>query len=147
MNSIEKKFIDTGSIKPFFPFISSEEIVEENGIFLGVSGTGNKIIYNPYTKINYNIVILGESGSGKLMTNKVIQRRFYQIHQDWPLIGLDPENEYVKPQVARALGAIPVEIDLKELEASGGKLTADGLLTAMRYASRKVFGPASNHKA
>lgn len=124
MNSIEKKYIDTESLKPFFPFIS-EEVSEEGGIFLGVSGTGSKIIYNPYTKINYNVVILGESGSGKSMTNKIIQRRYYMLHPDWPLLGFDPENEYVKSNVAEALGAIPIEIDLNSLEEAGEGLGLD----------------------
>ena len=124
MNSIEKKYIDTESLKPFFPLIS-EEVVEEGGIFLGVSGTGNKIIYNPYAKINYNVVILGETGSGKSMSNKVIQRRYYISHPEWPLLGFDPENEYVKPNVAKALGAIPIEIDLSSLEEVGEGLGLD----------------------
>ncbi|BBL48323.1 VirB4 family type IV secretion system protein [Metallosphaera sedula] len=124
MNSIEKKYIDTESMRPFFPLIS-EEVVEEGGVFLGVSGTGNRIVYNPYTKINYNVVILGESGSGKSMTNKILQRRYYTLHRDWPLLGFDPENEYVKPGVSDSLGAIPVEIDLKSLEEGGEGLGLD----------------------
>jgi hypothetical protein len=105
MNSVEKKYIDTESLKSFFPLIS-EKVVEEEGVFLGVSETGDRIMYNPYTKINYNVVILGESESGKSMTNEILQRRYYTLHKDWPLLGFDPENEYVKPGVSDSLEVI-----------------------------------------
>ncbi|MCI4436601.1 MAG: DUF87 domain-containing protein [Ignisphaera sp.] len=106
--SVEKNFIDSLSAGAFYPFIS-EDLVDENGVFLGISGTGSPVVFNPYARNNYNIVILGESGSGKSMTTKVFLRRLRK-KLSIEVNGIDPENEYVKDEVAKELNITPVII-------------------------------------
>jgi ABC-type dipeptide/oligopeptide/nickel transport system ATPase component len=106
--TIEKNFLDSTSAEAFYPFIS-EDLIDENGIFLGISGSNSPVLLNPYKRNNYNIVILGETGSGKSMTAKVFLRRS-RHRLNVGINGIDPENEYVKPGVAEELGVKPVII-------------------------------------
>jgi len=106
--SIEKNFIDSISAGAFYPFIS-EDLIDENGVFLGISGSNSPVIFNPYSRNNYNIVILGETGSGKSMTTKVFLRRLRK-KMNIEINGIDPENEYVKDVVAKELNITPVLI-------------------------------------
>ncbi|PVU76720.1 hypothetical protein DDW12_09420 [Sulfolobus islandicus] len=106
--SIEKNFIDSISAGAFYMFIS-EDLIDENGVFLGISGSNSPVIFNPYFMNNYNIVILGESGSGKSMTTKVFLRRLRK-KMNIEINGIDPENEYVKDVVAKELNITPVLI-------------------------------------
>ncbi|ACR42244.1 conserved hypothetical protein [Sulfolobus islandicus M.16.4] len=106
--SIEKNFIDSISAGAFYPFIS-EDLIDENGVFLGISGSNSPVIFNPYSRNNYNIVILGETGSGKSMTTKVFLRRLRK-KMNIGINGIDPENEYVKDVVAKELNITPVLI-------------------------------------
>ena len=106
--SIEKNFIDSISAGAFYPFIS-EDLIDENGVFLGISGSNSPVIFNPYSRNNYNIVILGETGSGKSMTTKVFLRRLRK-KMNIEINGIDPENEYVKDVVAKELNVTPVLI-------------------------------------
>ena len=106
--SIEKNFIDSISAGVFYPFIS-EDLIDENGVFLGISGSNSPVIFNPYSRNNYNIVILGETGSGKSMTTKVFLRRLRK-KMNIEINGIDPENEYVKDVVAKELNVTPVLI-------------------------------------
>ena len=51
--------------------------------------------YNPYSQINYHILIAGSSGTGKSsLAKKLIKELYYQ----WaiPCLVIDPHNEYVK---------------------------------------------------
>jgi len=51
--------------------------------------------YNPYSQINYHILIAGSSGTGKSsLAKKLIKELYYQ----WaiPCLIIDPHNEYVK---------------------------------------------------
>jgi type IV secretory pathway VirB4 component len=65
------------------------------------------VLFNPYMRNNYNIVILGETGSGKSMTAKILLKRMKEKYgiKIW---GIDPENEYVK--VADELGLEPIVV-------------------------------------
>lgn len=115
--SVDKNFIDSVSAGAFYPFIS-EDLIDENGVFLGISGSNSPIVYNPYARNNYNIVILGETGSGKSMTTKAFLRRLRK-KMSIEINGIDPENEYVKDVVAKELNVTPVIIK------SGQKLGLD----------------------
>lgn len=106
--SVDKNFIDSVSAGAFYPFIS-EDLIDENGVFLGISGSNSPIVYNPYARNNYNIVILGETGSGKSMTTKAFLRRLRK-KMSIEINGIDPENEYVKDVVAKELNVTPVII-------------------------------------
>jgi len=104
--SFEERITDTESAKVFMPFVT-EEVIDKDGVLLGLSGSGRPVIFNVYTKPNYLFVILGVSGSGKSMTAKIYLRRMYEKH-GLPIIGIDPESEYTK--VARYFGATLIEI-------------------------------------
>ncbi|WP_062088629.1 VirB4 family type IV secretion system protein [Sulfolobus acidocaldarius] len=106
--SVEKNFVDSISAGSFYPFIS-EDLVDEKGVFLGISGSNSPVVFNPYARNNYNIVILGETGSGKSMTTKVFLRRLRK-KLSIEINGIDPENEYVKDVVAKELNVTPVLI-------------------------------------
>jgi ABC-type dipeptide/oligopeptide/nickel transport system ATPase component len=106
--SVEKNFIDSLSAQSFYPFIS-EDLIDEKGVFLGISGSNSPVVFNPYARNNYNIVILGETGSGKSMTTKVFLRRLRK-KLSIEINGIDPENEYVKDVVAKELNVSPVII-------------------------------------
>jgi len=93
-NKIIPKYVDTLTAAVFYPFIN-ENLIDEEGIFLGVSDSGSPIILNPYRRQNYNIVILGSTGSGKSMTTKVMLKRLKENFEDLYIAGIDPENEYV----------------------------------------------------
>ncbi len=108
-----KRHTDTSSIKTWIPFIS-EQLIDPSGIFLGHSGTGGLVIFDVYSKPNYLITVLGESGSGKSMFAKVFIKRMKDKH-DLLVVGIDPESEYTK--VARYLGLEPIE--LKENQKLG----------------------------
>ncbi|MEB3860640.1 MAG: DUF87 domain-containing protein [Desulfurococcales archaeon] len=77
-------------------FFVAEELMEENGIPLGVNArTGAPVVVNPYNRANYNIVILGESGSGKSMTTKLYVRR-WRTRYEGPVYIIDPSGEYAR---------------------------------------------------
>jgi hypothetical protein len=108
--TLEKKYTDTLSIRPFFPLIS-EDLRDEEGIFLGLSGTGNPVEFDIYSRHNYNFVILGVSGAGKSMTAKIYLNRMMQKHKDIVVVGIDPENEYVTDDIRSYLGINTVIVE------------------------------------
>lgn len=103
---IRKTYADTYSMRALFPLIK-DSLVDEGGVFIGFSGTGDPVVYNPYRRQNYLFLILGESGSGKSMTSKVYLSRFHQ-KTGLPVYGIDPESEYTR--VAHYFGSVPVEV-------------------------------------
>jgi hypothetical protein len=99
------------SARVFYPFIK-ETLAEEGGVFLGFSSTGDPVVFDPYRRQNYLMLILGETGSGKSMTAKAFLSRLYARRKS-RIFGIDPESEYSK--IADCFGAQRVEIseDLK----------------------------------
>lgn len=124
MFSLRKIIADAGSMKALFPLIR-ETLVDDGGVFLGFSGTGDPIVVNPYRRQNYLMLILGETGSGKSMTAKVYLSRLH-AKTKIEVFGVDPENEYigfahvfgakgVKVEEGEKLGLDPLAIDVDRL--------------------------------
>ena len=96
----------TSSARVFYPFIK-ETLAEEGGVFLGFSSTGDPVVFDPYRRLNYLMLVLGESGSGKSMTAKVYLSRLH-AKKKLPIFGIDPESEYSR--LAEKFGAVGIEI-------------------------------------
>jgi len=109
--TLVKRYSDTRSMRVFFPFIA-EDLRDEDGVFLGLSGTRSPVEFNVYKRHNYNMVILGVSGAGKSMTAKIyLNRMLKKYGDDLIIFGIDPENEYVTPDVKRYLGLNTVVVE------------------------------------
>ncbi|MGC9068792.1 MAG: VirB4 family type IV secretion system protein [Thermoprotei archaeon] len=93
----KKLIMDTITVGAFFPFISADIIETPNGIFLGINSiTGAPVIYDPSLRSNYNISILGVTGSGKSYAGKIILKRIIEKDPKTPYFVIDPENEFKK---------------------------------------------------
>ncbi len=108
--------VSNGAAPVLYPFIS-EELAHPGGIFLGFNlRTGSPIIYNPYRMPNYNLVIIGETGSGKSMTGKLYIRRWHKRHQA-PIYIIDPSGEY-----ARVAGSLAPRLKAYRIRQEEGGL-------------------------
>jgi hypothetical protein len=96
--------MDTSTLGTLFPFVSADMFEVPSGIFLGLNIlTRAPIIYDPMNRQNYNISILGTTGSGKSFASKCVLTRFVGNNPDTAFFIIDPENEYLK--TGEALGA------------------------------------------
>lgn len=94
--------VETGSLHPLFPFMSSE-LMEQGGIAWGVNVVTNRaVVYNFQKRRNYNISIVATSGAGKSHTIKIIAARAHKKFQDAFFFFVDIENEYI--EFAKRLG-------------------------------------------
>ena len=105
-------YMDTGTLGAFYPFVSADLIESPGGIFLGVNRlTGAPVIYDPWLRMNYNILIVGKSGAGKSFLSKIILSRFASKNRELSFFIIDPEAEYVR--VGELLDARIVDVDGK----------------------------------
>lgn len=75
----------TWTLGAFYPFVSADLIETPGGIFLGVNRlTGAPVIYDPWLRMNYNILIVGKSGSGKSYLSKMLLSRLTAKNRDPP---------------------------------------------------------------
>jgi len=106
----KRLYMDTQTLGAFYPFVSADLIETPSGIFLGVNRlTGAPVIYDPWLRMNYNILIVGKSGSGKSFLSKMILSRLAAKNRDLAFFIIDPEAEYVK--VGEVLDAKIVNVD------------------------------------
>jgi type IV secretory pathway VirB4 component len=85
-------YLTSSSASSFFPFVSSD-LVDENGIFLGINlENSSMVILDRWKYDNPHMVILARSGSGKSYTAKLEVMRNLMMGTD--VLILDPENEY-----------------------------------------------------
>jgi len=123
---VEKRFSDAESMKPLF-FLIDEDLHDEGGVFLGISGTGSPVVLNLWKKPNQNFVIIGSTGSGKSMAAKIFVKRTKEMDEGIPVVGIDPESEYT-----RAFSKLQVEaVEIKDGEPLGLdplRLMRDGAL-------------------
>lgn len=123
---LEKKYTDTYSLKPFF-FLVDEEVRDEQGVFLGVSGSGCPVILDLWSKPNLNFVVLGVSGAGKSMTVKIYLKRLRELDRGIVYFGVDPESEYTR--ASRVFDATSMEItEGEELGLDPVRLLKEGFL-------------------
>ena len=106
----KRLYIDTQTLGAFYPFVSADLIETPSGIFLGVNRlTGAPVIYDPWLRMNYNILIVGKSGSGKSFLSKMILSRLAAKNRDLAFFIIDPEAEYVR--LGELLDAKIVNVD------------------------------------
>ncbi|WP_449463119.1 DUF87 domain-containing protein [Tardisphaera miroshnichenkoae] len=99
------------SLATLFPF-SSYEVAERGGIRLGQNSiTGSQVVYDFFSRRNYNVPVIGPSGTGKSALLKIIAHRLSPMLSTLPgsqLIVLDPEGEY--KALAGAIDAQEVDL-------------------------------------
>ena len=89
-------YVETDSLHPLFPFISSE-LSEKGGTAWGVNVvTRRAVLYNYKKRRNYNIGIVATSGAGKSHTIKIIVSRAQKMYPEAFFFFVDIENEYVE---------------------------------------------------
>ena len=102
-------YIETDSLHPIFPFMSSE-LSEKGGTAWGINVvTKRAVLYDYKKRRNYNIGIVATSGAGKSHTIKIIVSRAQKKYTDAFFFFVDIENEYV--EFGRRLGFSISEID------------------------------------
>lgn len=88
-------YMSTDSLLHLYPFLSANLIEEPGGIPIGLNITnGSPVVYNPNLRSNYNISIIGKSGSGKSMSIKILLGRWLRRSKKSPIFVIDPEGEY-----------------------------------------------------
>ena len=103
-------YIETDSLHPLFPFISSELSEKGGGAAWGINVvTKRAILYNYKKRRNYNIGIVATSGAGKSHTIKIIVSRAQKMYPEAFFFFVDIENEYV--EFGKRLGFSISEID------------------------------------
>ncbi|MDP7974641.1 MAG: helicase HerA domain-containing protein [Thermoprotei archaeon] len=103
-----KLLIPGSTVAAFFPF-SSVEVKETGGVPLGENAiTGSPVLFDFFSHRNYNVLLLGPSGTGKSAAIKILAIRLTHMYPDMPAIILDPEGEY--ELVARATGMKLLEL-------------------------------------
>jgi len=128
-------YVDTLSAQALYPLVQ-EQLTDFNGFYLGYDmDTGEPIVYNPYARPNYNVVVLGETGSGKSMTLKVYIRRWWAAGLGQQVIVVDPEGEYVGVREYLATGLAGYELS-KDAAGERGGLGLD----SVRLWRRGVIG-------
>lgn len=89
-------YMMTDGLIHLYPFQSADVIEMPGGIYLGINKVnGTPVIVNLDIKPNYNIAIVGKSGSGKSMAIKIFLGRALPNYEDPAVYIIDPETEYL----------------------------------------------------
>ncbi len=84
--------LNSGPVSSLFPFISAN-LISEKGILYGVNISNNSlVILDRFSMQNANMIIFGETGSGKSYANKLEILRSLMTGTN--VIVIDPEKEY-----------------------------------------------------
>lgn len=148
-------YVETDSLHPIFPFISSE-LSEKGGTTWGINVlSGRAVLYDYKKRRNYNIGIVATSGAGKSHTIKIILSRAEKKYPDAFFFFVDIENEYV--EFGKTLGFSISEVDVNThlgmdpfnflSPYKAAALLADilGVATLTRYAMLKASEDSSCH--
>lgn len=116
--------IQTSSLSASFPF-GGDVIDDTKGILIGETSEPAFIDFSKRdgTHVNSNLVVIGQSGSGKSFATKSILANL--ASDDQRVFVLDPENEY--GNLARNLGGTSFDVSATE----GGKLNPFEIILGM----------------
>jgi len=137
---------DTGTAGALYPFVSAEVIETPGGVFFGMNRlTGGPILYDPFLRGNLNIMILGQSGTGKSYATKMLLYRLAEKHPDLAFFIIDPENEYSRPaikldlstDVVRVASDMPLGLDPLKLFANAKSVAADALIEMLNLTPQR----------
>lgn len=124
----KKYMTNTGNISGFLPLFFTEN--RTGGIVVGLnSATEKPELFSLFSKNSYNVMILGETGSGKSHFSKLLLRRCADMGEVDRILIIDPLGEY-NPDVFGAGG--------RTLNLSGGdylELPEDDSFDSLNYAS------------
>ena len=91
----KKITLDRGSCSILYSFISADMLEIPNGIPLGINMISKgPVIFDIGKRTNYNIAVIGKSGSGKSFTVKILLNRLHQKFPDSHIYVIDPMGEY-----------------------------------------------------
>jgi len=93
----KKITFDRGSCAILYSFASADMLEIPDGIPLGINmDSKGPIIFDIGKRTNYNIAVIGKSGSGKSFTVKILLNRLLQRFPDSHVYVIDPMGEYSK---------------------------------------------------
>jgi len=93
----KKITIDRGSCAILYSFASADMLEIPDGIPLGINmDSKGPIIFDIGKRTNYNIAIIGKSGSGKSFTVKILLNRLLKKFPESYVYVIDPMGEYSK---------------------------------------------------
>ena len=91
----KKLTLDRGSCSILYSFVSADMLEIPNGIPLGINMISKRpVIFDIGKRTNYNIAVIGKSGSGKSFTVKILLNRLHQKFPDSHIYVIDPMGEY-----------------------------------------------------
>ena len=91
----KKIILDRGSCSILYSFVSADMLEISNGIPLGINTISKgPVIFDIGKRTNYNIAVIGKSGSGKSFTVKILLNRLHQKFSDSHIYVIDPMGEY-----------------------------------------------------
>ena len=93
----KKITFDRGSCGILYSFASADMLEIPDGIPLGINmDSKGPIIFDIGKRTNYNIAVIGKSGSGKSFTVKILLNRLLKKFPDFHVYVIDPMGEYSK---------------------------------------------------
>ena len=91
----KKLTFDRGSCAILYGFVSADMLEIPNGIPLGINmDSKGPVIFDIAKRTNYNIAVIGKSGSGKSFTVKILLNRLHQKFPESHIYVVDPMGEY-----------------------------------------------------
>lgn len=88
-----KYMTSTGNLSEIVPLFFTRQ--NENGIMIGLnSATDKPEMFDFFGKNSFNVMVLGETGSGKSFFSKILLRRSLELKELEKILVIDPLEEY-----------------------------------------------------